>query len=161
MNRYINRLFHVCITVADIEAALGFYCGVLGLESVGTLRNEKCPDGAVLGFPGQELEIHADHLCGKNKENATVIDLIEFIHPKTTVATGPYPPLNQAGLNRMAFSVDDTDAIYEILRQRSDIEMFCEPVTVNAPDGGELRILTFRDPFGVVMELIEYRAPAK
>ena len=47
MNRYINRLFHVCITVANIEEALEFYCGVLGLESIGALRNEKAP-GAVL-----------------------------------------------------------------------------------------------------------------
>src|SRR5439155_18214579 len=81
----INRLFHVFITVADIEAALQFYCGVLELKSIGALRNEKAP-GAVLGFPGQEIEIHANHLVGKNNENATVIDLIEFVSPKTVVA---------------------------------------------------------------------------
>jgi catechol 2,3-dioxygenase-like lactoylglutathione lyase family enzyme len=51
MDRYINKLFHVCITVPDIEEALGFYRDVLGLESIGSLRNEKA-DGAGLGFPG-------------------------------------------------------------------------------------------------------------
>ena len=88
MDRYINKLFHVCITVPDIEKALAFYRGVLGLESIGSLRNEKS-DGAVLGFPGQEIEIHADHLCGKLSDNATVIDLIEFVKPSTMLGDGP------------------------------------------------------------------------
>lgn len=160
MDRYINKLFHVCITVQDIEKALEFYRDVLGLESIGSLRNEKT-DGAVLGFPGQEIEIHANHLCGKRKENATVIDLIEFVKPKTIVDDGPYKEMNQVGITRMAFDVDDTDAIYEILRQRDDIELFCEPVTLPAPTKGSFRILTFKDPFGIVLELIEHRAPSE
>jgi catechol 2,3-dioxygenase-like lactoylglutathione lyase family enzyme len=151
----INRLFHVCITVADIEAALQFYCGVLELKSIGALRNEKAP-GAVLGFPGQEIEIHADHLVGQHAENATVIDLIEFVSPKTVVTSGPSAPLNHAGINRMAFSVDSTDAIYEKLKQRGDIVFLCEPQVVIAPTGGKFKILTFKDPFGNVLEVIEY-----
>ena len=159
MDRYINRLFHVCITVPDIEEALGFYRDVLGLESIGSLRNEKA-DGAVLGFPGQEIEIHADHLVGKRTENATVIDLIEFLTPKTVVADGPYKHMNHVGITRMAFDVDDTDAIHAKLRQRGDIEMLCEPQSVQAPTGGTLRILTFKDPLGIVLELIEHRSQA-
>ncbi len=157
MDRYINRLFHVCITVPDIEEGLRFYRDVLGLESIGSLRNEKA-DGAVLGFPGQQIEIHADHLCGKNSENATVIDLIEFISPRTDIGDGPYEKLNHVGITRLAFDVDDTDAIHAKLLQRGDIEMLCEPQSVQAPTGGVLRILTFKDPFGIVLELIEYRS---
>lgn len=155
MDRYINRLFHVCITVADIDAALEFYCNVLGLESIGKLRHERAP-GEVLGFPGQMIEIHADHLVGTQKENATVIDLIEFVSPKTVVNTGPSAPLNHAGINRMAFSVDSTDAIHEKLKARGDIVFLCEPQTVIAPTGGKFKILTFKDPFGNVLEVIEY-----
>ncbi|EJM15537.1 putative dioxygenase of extradiol dioxygenase family [Pseudomonas sp. GM21] len=155
MDRYINRLFHVCITVADIEAALEFYCNVLGLESIGKLRGERAP-GEILGFPGQIIEIHADHLVGKEKENATVIDLIEFVEPKTVVSTTPSAPLNHAGINRMAFGVDNTDAIYEKLKARGDIVFLCEPQTVIAPTGGKFKILTFKDPFDNVLEVIEY-----
>jgi catechol 2,3-dioxygenase-like lactoylglutathione lyase family enzyme len=159
MDRYINRLFHVCITVPDIEEALAFYRDVLGLESIGSLRNEKA-DGAVLGFPGQEIEIHADHLCGKRKDGATVIDLIEFVSPRTIVGDGPYHQMNHVGITRMAFDVDDTDAIHAKLLQRGDIEMLCEPQSVVAPTGGTLRILTFKDPLGIVLELIEHRPAA-
>jgi catechol 2,3-dioxygenase-like lactoylglutathione lyase family enzyme len=151
----INRLFHVCITVSNIEEALEFYCGVLGLESIGKLRHERAP-GAILGFPGQEIEIHADHLVGKNKENATVIDLIEFVSPKTVSAEGSAKPLNHAGINRMAFGVDDTDAIYAKLKSRGDIVFLCEPQVVIAPTGGKFKILTFKDPFENILEVIEY-----
>ena len=156
MDQFINRLFHVCITVPDIEEALAFYRDVLGLESIGSLRNEKT-EGAMLGFPGQQIEIHADHLCGKRKDNATVIDLIEFLTPKTVVGDGPYKQMNHVGITRMAFDVDDTDAIHAKLLARGDIEMLCEPQSVVAPTGGTLRILTFKDPLGIVLELIEYR----
>lgn len=155
MDRYINRLFHVCITVADIEAALEFYCGVLGLESIGKLRHERAP-GEILGFPNQIIEIHADHLVGTDKENATVIDLIEFVSPKTVVSTSPSAPLNHAGINRMAFGVDSTDAIHEKLKARGDIVFLCEPQIVIAPTGGKFKILTFKDPFDNILEVIEY-----
>ena len=155
MDRYINRLFHVCITVADIDAALEFYCGVLGLESIGKLRHERAP-GEILGFPNQIIEIHADHLVGKDKENATVIDLIEFVEPKTVVNKKASAPLNHAGINRMAFGVDDTDAIHEKLKARGDIVFLCEPQVVIAPTGGKFKILTFKDPFDNVLEVIEY-----
>jgi catechol 2,3-dioxygenase-like lactoylglutathione lyase family enzyme len=155
MDQYINQLFHVCITVPDIEKALGFYRDVLGLESIGSLRNEKA-DGAVLGFPGQTIEIHANHLRGKREANATVIDLIEFLSPRSDAGDKPYKLMNHTGITRMAFDVDDTDAIYRNLQQRGDVEMLCEPCTVVAPTGGSLRILTFRDPFGIVLEVIQY-----
>lgn len=156
MDRYINRLFHVCITVPDIEKALEFYQGVLGLESIGRLRNERS-DGTVLGFPGREILIHADHLRGKLSDNATVIDLIEFVEPSTIIGKGPYGQTNHVGITRLAFEVDDTDAIYEKLRECGDIEFLSAPATVRAPDEGYLRILTFKDPHGIVLELIEHR----
>jgi catechol 2,3-dioxygenase-like lactoylglutathione lyase family enzyme len=142
--------------VADIDEALEFYQGALGLESVGSLRNEKT-DGAALGFPGQKIEIHADHLSGKLTDNATVVDLIQFVKPATIVDVGPYRETNHVGITRIAFEVDDTDAIHEKLRTRGDIEFLGQPATVRSPTKGSLRILTFKDPHGIILELIEHR----
>lgn len=76
---------------------------------------------------------------------------------KTVVADGPYQQVNHVGITRMAFDVDDTDAVYTKLQKRGDVELLCEPRSVQAPTTGTLRILTFRDPFGIVLELIEHR----
>jgi len=113
-------------------------------ESIGSLRNEKT-DGATLGFPGQEIEIHADHLSGKLTDSATVLDLIQFVKPATIVDEGPYRETNHVGITRVAFEVDDTDAIYEKLRTRGDIEFLSQLATVRSPTKGSLRILTFKD----------------
>jgi len=153
VEKFIDRLYHVCITVADIEEALAFYCGVLGLESTGSLRNEKS-DGAVLGRPGEEIEIHAEHLRGTVTENATVIDLIQYITPKAD-ETAPPQNLERMGITRMAFGVKNIDDIYETLKARGDIKFVCEPMLLNAPGGGWLKVFTFHDPFGVTLELIE------
>jgi catechol 2,3-dioxygenase-like lactoylglutathione lyase family enzyme len=156
IDRYIKKLFHVCITVPDIEEALEFYQGVLGLESVGSLRNEKT-DGAALGFPGQEIEIHADHLSGKLTDSATVLDLIQSVRPATIVDEGSYRETSHVGITRVALEVDGTDAIYEKLRTRGDIEFLGQLATVRSPTKGSLRILTFKDPHGIILELIEHR----
>jgi catechol 2,3-dioxygenase-like lactoylglutathione lyase family enzyme len=126
--------------VPDIDEALAFDKGVLGLDSVGSLRNEKT-DGAALGFPGQEIEIRADHLSGKLSDNATVVDLIQFVKPATIVDVGPYRETDDVGITRIAFEVDDTDAIQEKLRRRGDIEFLGQPVTVRNPTKGSLKIL--------------------
>lgn len=155
-DRFIKKVFHVCITVPDIDEALEFYQGVLKLESIGSLRNEKT-DGAALGFPGQEIEIHANHLAGTLTDNATVIDLIQFVKPATILRDGPYAETNHIGITRIAFEVNDTDAIYEMLRTRGDIEFLGHPIDVRSPDTGSLRILTFKDPHGIILEVIEHR----
>lgn len=153
-DRYIKRLFHVCITVPNIDEALAFYQGVLGLESIGSLRNETT-DGTALGFPGQEIEIHADHLAGELTDNATVIDLIQFVRPATIVGEGPYRQTNHVGITRIAFEVADIEAIYEKLRTRGDVDFLGKPATVTSPTTGSLRILTLKDPHGIILELLE------
>jgi hypothetical protein len=55
------------------------------------------------------------------------------------------------------FEVNDTDAIYKGLRTRGDIEFLGQPATVRSPTKGSLRILTFKDPHGIILELIEHR----
>ncbi|MTV82762.1 VOC family protein [Secundilactobacillus folii] len=152
-NNYIKRLFHVCVTVENIEDALKFYVGVLGLKSIGSLRNEKSK-GDVLGLPGEDIEINADHLEGSETKNATVIDLVQYIKPKPNTSRPP-KDLNRLGITRMAFGVDDIDSVYTKLTARNDIDFLCKPTMLNAPGGGWLKVCTFIDPFGVTLELIE------
>lgn len=153
---YCKQIFHVCITVEDIDKALDFYCGVLGMHSTGALRGEKS-DGALLGFPGQTIEINANHLEGSAKlESPTVIDLIEYITPKTYVGDGPVKDMNKVGLTRMAFGVEDLLGVYGELKQRDDVKFVCEPVLLNAPTGGYLMAVSFYDPFGNFLEFLEH-----
>lgn len=158
MANYVKQLFHVCITVQDIEKALDFYCGVLGMHSTGSLRGETA-EGSLLGFPGQTIKINADHLEGSAKiDSATVIDLIEYVVPETFVGDGPVKEMNKVGINRMAFGVDNLLGVYAELKQRDDVEFICEPVLLNSPTGGYLLAVSFYDPFGNFLEFLEHVA---
>ena len=153
---YCKQLFHVCITVEDIDKALNFYCGVLGMHSTGSLRGEKA-EGSLLGFPGQTIEINADHLEGSAKlESPTVIDLIQYIVPETYVGDGPVRNMNKVGINRMAFGVDNLLDVYDELKARGDVECVCKPVLLNSPTGGYLMAVSFYDPFGNFLEFLEH-----
>ena len=65
-------------------------------------------------------------------------------------------PENHVGITRIAFEVDDTDAIYEKLRTRGNVDILGKPATVTSPTTGSLRILTFKDPHGIILVVIEH-----
>jgi catechol 2,3-dioxygenase-like lactoylglutathione lyase family enzyme len=160
MDLYFQKIFNVGITVPDIEEALKFYRDVLGLKSTVSLRNEK-QDGKLLGFtPGEEIEVHAEHLGVKNAANGTEIGLLEFIKPKTIVDKGPYKQRNHVGINCIFFDVDNVDEIYEKLRERGDVEIICEPRKMPSPDGGWHKPMTIRDPYGILLGIVENHHPA-
>ena len=154
MAGFVKKMYHVAITVADIDEALKFYTEVLGLRTIGSLRNEES-DGALLGFPGQRIKIHAEHLVGSKAEDATVIDLIQFVIPGTLEGKGPVTDMNRVGIDRLAFDVEGFDEIVDRLKARDDIDFICEPVLLNKPTGGYFKAIMFRDPFGISMEFLE------
>lgn len=49
----IESLDHLVLTVADIEATVGFYCGVLGMERVSFAGGR-----TALGFGRQKINLH-------------------------------------------------------------------------------------------------------
>ena len=151
---YVQKLYHVAITVDNIDEAMKFYCDVLGLHTLGSLRGEES-DGALLGFPGQRIKINAEHLVGEDSDNATVIDLIEFIVPGTLEGKGPVTEMNRIGIDRLAFDVKNLDELYATLKSRDDIHFICEPLILNKPTGGFFKAITFRDPYGITMEFLE------
>ena len=152
--QYVQKLYHVAITVKDIDEAMKFYCDVLGLRTLGSLRGEES-DGALLGFPGQRIKINAEHLVGKDADNATVIDLIEFVIPGTLEGKGPVTEMNRVGIDRLAFDVKNLDELYGKLKGRDDIHFICESLILNKPSGGFFMAIIFRDPFGITMEFLE------
>ena len=56
----------------------------------------------------------------------------------------------------LMFGFPPTGTGFEPEDLRGDIVFLCEPQVVIAPTGGKFKILTFKDPFGNVLEVIEY-----
>lgn len=105
----ITRFDHVGVTVADLDAAIGFFTG-LGLEIEGRTPLEGEFLDTVCGIPGSRTEIVMLRLPG----GGTTLELSSFIRPAHEPGQ-PEAMANALGLRSVAFEVDDLSAAVERL----------------------------------------------
>jgi catechol 2,3-dioxygenase-like lactoylglutathione lyase family enzyme len=139
---------HVGITVPDLDRGIEFYVGVLGLEFFDPPSPVFDHDelGPAVGVPGAALR-QVNLSCGDS-----IVELLEYTSPPE----GSPTPVraDQRGAAHLALHVDDAAATKAELEAHG-VEFLGE---VNAVDEGVLagwRWVYFRDPFGIVLELVE------
>lgn len=136
------KLWHVGLTVSDIEASLRFYTSVVGL-SVEHRQEERSKDFDQLSDnTGTEVSVAwlTDGQC--------VLQLIQYRAGGDGTLTLRH---SRVGTPHLSFYVADVDAVYEALRARSDIAL--PPSVTNMAAHG--RSFYVYDPDGVPVELWE------
>ena len=144
----LQRLFHVNICVRDMERSIRFYQD-LGFNKVDDFTMDDASVGEVLGVKARKLRGVFMRLG--NDANAPVLDLVQFIDPPTQGQ--PYPTLNNVGICRIAFTVDDIDKTYEELKAKK-VEFVAPLKKLDGPGGRKIGVVCFKDPDGTVLELI-------
>lgn len=126
------RIGHVHLKVADLERALGFYCGVLGFE----LMQRMGPSAAFVSAGGYH------HHIGLNTWESR---------------GGSPPPAGTTGLYHMAILYPDrrtlADAVRRVLQAGIDLD--------GAADHGVSEAIYLRDPDGNGVELYRDRPEAE
>lgn len=142
---------HVGVVVESIPKAIEFYNGVLGLKVY-----EEASDW-VTDF----REVHAMGLPDCKHRIATLeapdksqVELVEFEDP--TVLEGS-EMTNYNGKEHISFLVDDISAWVDRLAEEG-LAPFSQPLSYETPDaeGGVAYWMQFKDPFGVVVEMMQY-----
>jgi glyoxylase I family protein len=144
----LQRLFHVNICVRDMERSISFYQGI-GFNKVSDFTLDDPSVGDALGLKAKKLRGVFMRL-GDDK-NSPVLDLVQFIDPPPQGQ--PYPTLNNIGICRIAFTVDDIDKTYAELVAKK-IECLAPLKKIKGPDGGLIGVVCFKDPDGTILELI-------
>jgi len=144
----LQRLFHVNICVRNMERSIKFYQD-LGFTKVNDFVLDDPSVGDALGLKAKKLRGVFMRL-GEDA-NAPVLDLVEFIDPPTQGQ--PYPTLNNTGICRIAFTVDDIDRTYAELKARQ-IEFVAPLKKIAGPGGATIGVVCFKDPDGTILELI-------
>ncbi|MFT4564689.1 MAG: catechol 2,3-dioxygenase-like lactoylglutathione lyase family enzyme [Gammaproteobacteria bacterium] len=146
----LGRFFHVNICVRDMERSIRFY-ERLGFNKVNDfmLGGGEPSIGAALGVEVKQLRGVFMRLGSES--NAPMIDLVQFVDPPPEGE--PYPSLNNVGICRIAFLVDDIDAVYREL-QAQDVEFVRPLQKLEGPKGSKIGVVCFKDPDGTVLELI-------
>src|SRR5258708_20990058 len=108
-----EKLFRVNIGVRDMERSIRFYQD-LGFTKVRDFTLDDPSVGDALGLKAKKLRGVFMRLG--NDPNSPVLDLVQFIDPPPQGQ--PYPTLNNIGICRIAFTVDDIDRTYADLHSQ-------------------------------------------
>ncbi len=144
----LQKLFHVNVCVRDMERSIRFYQD-LGFTKVNDFTLDDPSVGDALGIKAKKLRGVFMRLG--NDANAPVLDLVQFIDPPTQGQ--PYPTLNNVGICRIAFTVDDIDKTYEQLKALK-VDFVAPLKKINGPNGNQIGVVCFKDPDGTILELI-------
>ncbi len=144
----LQRLFHVNICVRDMERSIRFYEG-LGFKKVNDFTLDDPSVGEALGLKAKKLRGVFMRLG--DDPNAPVLDLVQFIDPPPQGQ--PYPTLNNIGICRIAFTVENIDQAYAQL-QAQGVEFVAPLKKIAGPGGATVGVVCFKDPDGTVLELL-------
>ena len=139
----MTAIRHTGIVVADLNHALGFWCGVLGFQVKRQMDESGADLDAVLGL----LDVRVTTVKLEAPDGG-LVELLRFhSHPDSPEWSGT--PAS-TGLTHVALTVDDIEAVCE----RAE-EYGCKPgPRYRSPDGQV--IMTYcRGPEGVLLELVE------
>jgi catechol 2,3-dioxygenase-like lactoylglutathione lyase family enzyme len=144
----MKAIHHTGIIVSDLERSIGFYHEVLGLafaaEPTAVIDDPEL--GPKVGVPGAKLRL-VTFVVGDG-----LLELLQFVAPPSPI-DAPLPQ-NALGAHHVALLVDDIAAEVERLTT-AGVEFLSD---VTAVDEGVLagwRWVYFRDPDGILLELVE------
>jgi len=143
----ILGVHHAALAVTDMEAALAFYCGLLGFE---VAMEAEVPSG--IDLMGEAMGIDDSGFKVRMiKKGNSCIELFEF---NVSEHGDTRRPVNRTGITHIALASDNIAEDYEKLAANEVV--FNAPLLGAAPS----RFAYGRDPFGNVIELLEHNPEA-
>jgi len=138
----ITCINHIGLSTADLDKALHFYCGLMGLELI---LDQPFGNGSIDTITALE---DARGRVALVKLGNTELEIFEFSNPPAKV-NDPKRPVCDHGITHICFEVTNIQQEYERLRA-SGVNFHCEP-----QDAGSVKAVYGRDPDGNVFELLE------
>src|SRR5262245_15100952 len=139
----ITGVSHIGLCVSDLEAALRFYCDLLGFRLLQRIPDVRSPAGA-RRLEGDDSEMSLTFI----ERDGVRIELIRIAHPRPT--GGGKQPFNRLGYTHLSVKVSDFDAELERLR-RANVTVLEHSLGGEA--GSNARFAFILDPDGNRVEL--------
>lgn len=147
----VNEVMHVGVTVSDMDRSIDFYQNILGL----TFQGELVMQGreTELLFQRTNCKARVAYLNGSDHVMAPPIELIQFIDDQAEKVSSD---LHRTSISEICFRVSDIDKAYRHLIAHG-VDCLSEPQLFDFTDAGfgKSKAIYFRDPDGVVLELMQ------
>jgi catechol 2,3-dioxygenase-like lactoylglutathione lyase family enzyme len=149
-------LFHVGVSVSDMERALAFYADGLGLQVASDRVAASETLEALTGGPVASMRIVLLEAPGGG-----VVELLQY-DPGVTPDPEPRPPAptSRPGTGHLCLFVDNLDATTSRLLERGGTQVSRAAVRVSAGEYQGSSCVYLRDPDGFLVELFS-RTPAE
>lgn len=147
----IRQIYHVGLTVSDLDRSVAFYRDVLGLQYQGELLMEGKETEAM--FRRENCKARVAYLNGSDQLHMPPVELIQFVEDE--IHRKPMD-LFTASISELCFYAEDADAVYQKLAEQG-VECFSAPQEFDfRQDGfGRSKAFYFRDPDGIILEIME------
>ena len=147
----VERIYHVALTVSDLDRSIAFYRDILGLEFQGEIFMAGEETDRL--FRMKDTKARVAYLNGSKAIEAPPIELIQFVDNKVKKVKGN---LFTTSISEVCFYTDDIDSVYKALIE-NHVECLSEPqyFDFRADGFGESRAFYFRDPDGIILEMMQ------
>ncbi|MDO5732746.1 MAG: VOC family protein [Eubacteriales bacterium] len=148
----LGAVVHIGLTVSDMERSKQFYGELLGLKFLGEMLMEGPETDALFG--GENCRAKVAYFKGSEEIHSPSIELIHFLDAPVRAIPSD---LRMTSISEVCFVVDDIDAVYQHL-VASGVDCISAPQSFDFTDDGlgRSKAIYFRDPDGIILELMEY-----
>lgn len=147
----IEQIYHVGLTVTDMDRSVKFYRDILGLKYQGEILMEG--KETELMFRKPDCMARVAYLNGAKDMNMPPVELIQFIG---TEIEHNSPELFRTSISELCFYAEDADKAYRYLLEQG-VECMSEPQEFDfrANGFGRSRAFYFKDPDGIILEIMQ------
>lgn len=147
----IGQIYHVGLTVSDLDRSVRFYRDTLGLEYLGEIVMEGTETDILFGRKGCKARVA--YLNGAADTCAPPVELIQFIDEGARREPGD---LFTTSISELCLHTDDAEAEYERLKL-AGVDCLSAPQSFDFSDAGfgASKAFYFRDPDGIVLEMMQ------
>ena len=147
----LKEIMHVGVTVSDLDRSIDFYKNVLGLTFKGELLMEG-PETELL-FQKKGCKARVAYLNGSDDVMAPPVELIQFIDADVEKTPAD---LFRTSISEICFAVSDINAVYHKLVEKGvECLSMPQPFDFTGDGFGRSRAIYFRDPDGIILELMQ------
>lgn len=147
----VGRIYHVGITVSDLDRSIAFYRDILGLEFQGEILMSGEETDKI--FNKNNIKARVAYLKGSKNLESPPVELIQFVD---TAVDEKESDLFTTSISELCFYTDDIDVVYKNIIE-NDVECISEPAYFDfTKEGfGKSKAFYFKDPDGIILEVME------